>query len=261
MILLPSRSDFVYMAPPFLAYYGVTTRNRTLLEEAYNQIKLYRNYLRDGNSSMWRHVLLGPSENDEGFWSTGMLKFAVHSCRRAMTVNHLITFFLIPKGNGWAAAGMLRVLATMRQSEYANTFKNEQKDLATWVQEIHTGVYKHLVSFILPVDVITSLWDSDIPLRVLYWYPRAFNRLFLISLNLSRHGSFLYSFISSTGQYQYFDKLRRSTTNSPGKFLRRVLHHPPRKHSVPRLPAPQSTHLPPLRRTLPQNAIQHQFYL
>ncbi|PPQ95428.1 hypothetical protein CVT26_008449 [Gymnopilus dilepis] len=110
-------SDFVYMVPPFLAYYGVTTRNRTLVEEAYNQIKLYRNYLRDPNSSMWRHVLLGASENDEGFWSTG---------------------------NGWAAAGMLRVLATMRQSEYANTFKNEQKDLSSWVQEIHAGVYKHL---------------------------------------------------------------------------------------------------------------------
>ncbi len=36
------RSDFVYMVPPFLATYGVTTRNRTLLEESYNQIKLYR---------------------------------------------------------------------------------------------------------------------------------------------------------------------------------------------------------------------------
>ncbi|KAF8885564.1 Six-hairpin glycosidase-like protein [Gymnopilus junonius] len=107
-------SDFVYMVPPFLAYYGVTTRNRTLVEEAYNQIKLYRNYLRDPNSSMWRHVILGASDNDED------------------------------SGNGWAAAGMLRVLATMRQSEYANTFKNEQKDLSTWVQEIHAGVYKHL---------------------------------------------------------------------------------------------------------------------
>jgi rhamnogalacturonyl hydrolase YesR len=110
-------SDFVYMVPPFLAYYGVISRNRTLIEESYTQIKLYRSYLRDNTTGMWRHVLLGTSNNDEGFWSTG---------------------------NGWAAAGMLRVLATMRQSEYANTFKSEQTDLANWVEEIHTAIYPHL---------------------------------------------------------------------------------------------------------------------
>ncbi|KAF9552861.1 Six-hairpin glycosidase [Agrocybe pediades] len=110
-------SDFVYMVPPFLAYYGVLTRNRTLVAEAYNQIKLYRNYLRDPKQGMWKHVLLGTSGNDEGFWSTG---------------------------NGWAAAGSLRVLATMRNSEYSNTFKNEQNDLASWVREIHAGIYPHL---------------------------------------------------------------------------------------------------------------------
>ncbi|KAF8880203.1 hypothetical protein BD779DRAFT_1549959 [Infundibulicybe gibba] len=116
-------SDFVYMVPPFIAYYGVLSRNRTLVLESYNQIKLYRSYLLDTNSSAWKHVLLGTSTvksdpgNDPGHWSTG---------------------------NGWAAAGMLRVLATMRNSEYANTFKNEQKDLAAWVKEIHTGMYPHL---------------------------------------------------------------------------------------------------------------------
>ena len=66
-----SRSDFIYMVPPFLAYYGVMTRNRTLLGEAYTQVMLYRNYLRDPTESMWRHILLGVSGNDEGFWSTG----------------------------------------------------------------------------------------------------------------------------------------------------------------------------------------------
>jgi hypothetical protein len=60
------------MVPPFLAYYGVTTRNRTMIREAYNQIKLYRNYLRDPLQGMWKHVLLGKSWNDPGFWSTGM---------------------------------------------------------------------------------------------------------------------------------------------------------------------------------------------
>ena len=66
-----SRSDFIYMVPPFLAYYGVLTRNRTLLGESYNQIELYRNYLFDPTEGLWRHVLLGVSGNDEGFWSTG----------------------------------------------------------------------------------------------------------------------------------------------------------------------------------------------
>ncbi|KAF5313839.1 hypothetical protein D9619_013072 [Psilocybe cf. subviscida] len=110
-------SDFVYMVPPFLAYYGVTTKNRTLVAESYNQIKLYRQYLRDNTTGMWRHVLMGTSGNDPGFWSTG---------------------------NGWAAAGMLRVITTIRQSEFANTFTNEQTDLANWVQEIHTATYPHL---------------------------------------------------------------------------------------------------------------------
>lgn len=59
------------MVPPFLAYYGVTSGNLTLLEEAYNQIKLYRHYLRDPIQGMWRHVLLGTGGIDEGFWSTG----------------------------------------------------------------------------------------------------------------------------------------------------------------------------------------------
>ena len=59
------------MVPPFLAYYGVLTNNRTMLVEAYNQCKLYRSYLRDEATGLWRHVLLGRSGNDEGFWSTG----------------------------------------------------------------------------------------------------------------------------------------------------------------------------------------------
>jgi hypothetical protein len=41
---------------------------------------------------------------------------------------------------------MLRVLATIRQSEFANTFQSEQKNLSAWVQEIHKGMYPHLNS-------------------------------------------------------------------------------------------------------------------
>lgn len=64
----------MYMVPPFLAYYGVLSENRTLLVDAYTQIQLYRNYLCDPNAqNRWKHVLLGQSEpNDEGHWTTGM---------------------------------------------------------------------------------------------------------------------------------------------------------------------------------------------
>jgi len=34
------RSDSVYMIPPFLAYYGMTTNNQSMLQEAYIQVCL-----------------------------------------------------------------------------------------------------------------------------------------------------------------------------------------------------------------------------
>ena len=66
----------MYMVPPFLAYYGVIAQNETLLVEAYNQIKLYRSYLRDPfANNLWKHILLGSgtgaTPNDEGYWATG----------------------------------------------------------------------------------------------------------------------------------------------------------------------------------------------
>jgi hypothetical protein len=51
---------------------------------------------------------------------------------------------------------MLRVITTIRQSEFANTFSNEQKDLANWVQEIHTAIYPHLDS----TNVFTNYADQ-----------------------------------------------------------------------------------------------------
>ncbi|KLO09691.1 hypothetical protein SCHPADRAFT_833725 [Schizopora paradoxa] len=112
-------SDFTYMVPPFLAYYGVMNANSSMVEEAYTQIKLYRNYLRDTNASnLWRHVVMG-NGTDPGHWSTG---------------------------NAWAAAGMLRVLGTIKNSQFAKSMKNEQTDLTNWVKEIHNAMYSHIRS-------------------------------------------------------------------------------------------------------------------
>lgn len=113
-------SDFVYMAPPFFAYYGVLTGNQSLVQEAYHQVRLYRKYLRDSKANnLWKHIQLGLYGTDSGHWSTG---------------------------NGWAAAGMLRVLSTIKQSQFSSSMKRQQKDLANWVQEIHDGMYSYLDS-------------------------------------------------------------------------------------------------------------------
>lgn len=42
-----------------------------MMNEAYNQIKLYRDELRDPGTNLWSHVALGTSFQDLGLWATG----------------------------------------------------------------------------------------------------------------------------------------------------------------------------------------------
>ncbi|KAL5521055.1 hypothetical protein ACEPAG_8977 [Sanghuangporus baumii] len=110
-------NDFIYMVPPFLAYDGVLKGNQSMVEEAYNQCRLYRQYLQDWTAGgLWKHILLG-SWNDQGYWSTG---------------------------HGWAAAGMLRVYGTIKNSQYAHELKRELYDLKNWVSEIHDAIYPYM---------------------------------------------------------------------------------------------------------------------
>lgn len=95
------------MVPPFLAYYGAITNNATLIQAAYDQIRLYRNYLRS-DSGLWRHIALGQGA-DPGYWATG---------------------------NGWAAAGILRVYATIMNGGFGSQFSSQSTDLASWAAEI-----------------------------------------------------------------------------------------------------------------------------
>ncbi|CUA74419.1 hypothetical protein RSOLAG22IIIB_11218 [Rhizoctonia solani] len=106
-------SDYIYMVPPFLAYYGASTSNRTLVGEAYNQIKLYRDVLLDKPTGLWQHIRQGSFE-DRGLWSTG---------------------------SGWAAMGSMRVAATIRAAGYANEFTSELDDLEAWTGEILNGMW------------------------------------------------------------------------------------------------------------------------
>ncbi|OCH84943.1 Six-hairpin glycosidase [Obba rivulosa] len=117
-------SDSMYMVPPFLAYYGALNNNQSLLQEAHDQISLYRNYMRDTSAGgLWKHILMGnQSQVDEGHWSTG---------------------------NAWAAGGMIRVLSTIQHSQFSGKMKNQVKDLISWTSEIHNAMYPHLTSDML----------------------------------------------------------------------------------------------------------------
>ncbi|PPR00481.1 hypothetical protein CVT24_004536 [Panaeolus cyanescens] len=105
-------ADFMYMAPPFLAYYAADTDDAELLQESVRQSKLYREILQDPSTGVWRHII-GPQSQDVGLWSTG---------------------------NAWAAAGMCRILATITKAPVART--------APWrnglINEI-TGYIKEIV--------------------------------------------------------------------------------------------------------------------
>ncbi|KZV68037.1 hypothetical protein PENSPDRAFT_610622 [Peniophora sp. CONT] len=109
-------ADYMYMVPPFLAYYGAVLGGdnaTSLLKNAHLQCKLYREALFDADVSLWRHIAGGSWQlNDH--WATG---------------------------NAWAAAGMTRVLATIQASDVADELKSEQQDLIDWTNEILAGSY------------------------------------------------------------------------------------------------------------------------
>lgn len=63
------------MAPPYIAYFGALATSgppqTVLLQLAYDQCRLYRNYLRDSNG-LWKHIVLGDrGSQDLTHWGTG----------------------------------------------------------------------------------------------------------------------------------------------------------------------------------------------
>ncbi|GAA5861638.1 hypothetical protein JCM1840_005216 [Sporobolomyces johnsonii] len=111
-------SDFVYMVPPFLAYYGVVNDNETIIQEAIHQIEQYRAYLFDNTTGLWQHTVMGWVV-DPGLWATG---------------------------NGWAAAGILRVAATIKKSVYWSKYSAQVKQLASYSSEIVDGAFARVSS-------------------------------------------------------------------------------------------------------------------
>jgi rhamnogalacturonyl hydrolase YesR len=100
------------MAPPFLAYFGVATRDIDLVQESVRQCECYAQVL-GTEKGYWRHIANVEEEqgrkSDEGAWCTG---------------------------NAWAVAGMARVLATLRKSRFAGETAKEQASLVGMVKGI-----------------------------------------------------------------------------------------------------------------------------
>ncbi|KAJ4358429.1 uncharacterized protein N0V89_003012 [Didymosphaeria variabile] len=87
-------ADFIYMIPPFLAFYAVAVDDINVMEAAVAQCEAYYKELAQKDESgpdhgLWHHIA-GPKHDDPGYWSTG---------------------------NGWVAAGLTRVLATLMSWE------------------------------------------------------------------------------------------------------------------------------------------------
>lgn len=104
-------ADFIAMAPPFIAYYAFAADDSEAIKTAIMQCFLYRQVLKPNDTGLWKHIV-GPENQDLGLWSTG---------------------------NGWAAYGMLRVLAALCHVEKLKTDSNAdiaKADLFHWVGEI-----------------------------------------------------------------------------------------------------------------------------
>lgn len=105
------------MVPPFLAYHGVFTNDLNAVKEAARQCVLYRDVL-STEMGVWKHIVNAQEgandlKDDPGLWSTS---------------------------NGWAAAGMARVLATMRKSSFTAETADEQDSLLEITRRILDGV-------------------------------------------------------------------------------------------------------------------------
>jgi len=76
------------MSPPSLATYGLFTNDKDLLQQAYDQIRLYRLTLQDPKTKLWTHIFDYDTSKfiDQNLWSTGL---------------------------GWVTGGIVRTLAAI----------------------------------------------------------------------------------------------------------------------------------------------------
>ncbi|QRV73015.1 glycoside hydrolase family 88 protein [Ceratobasidium sp. AG-Ba] len=113
-------ADAVYVGFPFIASYGAVYRNETLLFEAYNNCRLYRDALQNKTTGLWSHIYNDDAGkfDDAGQWATG---------------------------NAWAAKGMLNIATIIEKAKLGNMTAQVQ-DLKSWVKEILNGTFARLDS-------------------------------------------------------------------------------------------------------------------
>lgn len=104
------------MIHPALASWSVEVQDTSYVLEAAKQAGLYREILQANTTAAWKGLwthIVGPESQTLGIWLTG---------------------------NGWAAMGMSRVLATLLHwPATANTSKSQQANLKKWIYEILHG--------------------------------------------------------------------------------------------------------------------------
>lgn len=121
---------------PFMAYYGASTGNVSMVEDAANQLLLYRNILLANTTESWQGLwvhIVGPQSQTLGIWATG---------------------------NGWAALGMARVLATLQKYGPSKSQTALQGQLVSAMMSIFTGLNG--------VDVSVSIGKDKNPIIVAY---------------------------------------------------------------------------------------------
>ncbi|QRV87882.1 glycoside hydrolase family 88 protein [Ceratobasidium sp. AG-Ba] len=111
-------ADAVYVGFLFIAAYGAVYRNESLLLEAYNNCRLYRDALQNKTTGLWAHIYNNDAGtfDDAGQWATG---------------------------NAWAAKGTLNVATIIEKSKLGNMTAQVQ-DLKLWVGEILNGTFSQL---------------------------------------------------------------------------------------------------------------------
>jgi rhamnogalacturonyl hydrolase YesR len=101
---------------PYMAYYGAASNNKTMVIDAADQILLYRNVLLANTTQSWNGLwvhIVGPQSQTKGIWATG---------------------------NGWAALGMARVLATIKAWPNTTASPDHINRLQTAMMAIFNGL-------------------------------------------------------------------------------------------------------------------------
>lgn len=179
--------DFVYMVPPFLAYYGIATQDITYLEESVKQIVLYRDILAGGITlsggeqchGLWRHIATEPTEaccTDPWIWTTS---------------------------NAWVYAGTTRVLAAILKWQPFSERKIKKSDYEVFQASARRSL----------VGILSAM------LRCHMAYPRdAGSHLIKNYVDGPEHESAQYAFGDTAGTAMITAAIYRLAVLLPGDF-------------------------------------------